>query len=236
MMTIAKEFTDWQKKGKSAFAQFNRESPALSSLRDYLIPTYGGADLGIYGVRRVRGSLLSWSSHSFGSALDYSYRGLPREVAIKIIEFLISNSEELGVQAIHDYVGGRIWRANRSGDKNGGWQKQRKNKEGMGQTWGDWLHIEVNERKWADGRSVLEKLGSDTRRVLRRGDSGDDVKIVQSVLRDKAGQTITVDGKFGSQTEMAVRNVQAFVSGGKGPVTGVVDSEFWKVIDLLNQK
>lgn len=235
-MTIAKEFTNWQKKLKAEMAKFTKASPALVSLKDYLIPTFGGADLGLYGVRKVRGSLFAWSSHSFGSAWDYSYRGLPREVAEKVIAFLISNSEELGIQAIHDYMNSRIWHADRSGDKNGGWKNQRKDKEGMGQPWGDWLHIEVNERKWADGRSVLEKLGSDTRRVLRRGDSGEDVKIVQSVLRDKAGQTITVDGKFGSQTEMAVRNVQAFVSGGKGPVTGVVDSEFWKVIDHLNQK
>lgn len=235
-MTIASEFTDWQKKPKAAMAQFTKSSPALVALREYLTSTFGGADLGIYGVRKIRGSLLSWSSHSFGSALDYSYRGLPREVAERIIAFLISNSKELGVQVIHDYLNSRIWKADRAGDKNGGWKKQRKNKEGMGQPWGDWLHIEVNERQWADGRSVLEKLSSDTRRVLKRGDSGEDVKMVQVVLRDKAGQIITVDGKFGSQTEMAVRNVQAFISGGKGPITGTVDSEFWKVIDVLNQK
>jgi hypothetical protein len=235
-MAVAKEFTDWQKKRTSDLAKFPRSAPALTSLRDYLVPTFGGADNGIYGVRKIRGSSRSRSSHSFGAAMDYSYRGLSREVADRVIEFLINNSEELGVQAIHDYMACRIWRANRSGDKNGGWQKQRKNNEGMGQTWGDWLHIEVSERKWSDGRSVLEKLGSDTRRVLRRGDSGDDVLWVQHTLRNKANQNITTDGKFGTQTEMAVRNVQAFLSGGKGPITGVVDSEFWKIIDFLNQQ
>jgi hypothetical protein len=235
-MTIAKEFTDWQKKPTSDLAKFAKASPALVSLKDYLVPTFGGANNGIYAVRNIRGSSRTLSSHSFGSALDYSYRGLPRSVAINIIDFLVKNSEELGVQAIHDYMGSRIWRANRSGDKNQGWSQQRKNKDGMGQPWGDWLHIEVNERKWSDGRSVLEKLGADTRRVLRRGDSGDDVLWVQHTLRNKASQAITTDGKFGTQTEMAVRNVQAFISGGKGPVTGIVDAEFWKVIDLLNQK
>lgn len=235
-MTIAKEFTDWQKKRTSDLAKFPKASPALVSLKDYLVPTFGGANNGIYGVRNIRGSKRTLSSHAFGSAMDYSYRGLSRGVADTIIDFLIKNSEELGVQAIHDYMGCRIWRANRSGDKNFGWMKQRKDNEGMGQPWGDWLHIEVNERKWSDSRSVLEKLGSDTRRVLRPGDFGDDVLWVQHTLQNKANQTITTDGKFGTQTEMAVRNVQAFLSGGKGPVTGIVDAEFWKVVDLLNQE
>jgi len=68
------------------------------------------------------------------------------------------------------------------------------------------------------------------RRTLRLGDSGGDVQIVQAVLRDKAGQTVTVDGKFGPQTEAAVVNVQRFF---KLPVTKVVDAATWAVIDLL---
>ena len=68
------------------------------------------------------------------------------------------------------------------------------------------------------------------RRTLRLGDSGGDVQIVQAVLKDKAGQVVTVDGKFGPQTEAAVVNVQRFF---QLPVTKVVDAATWAVIDLL---
>ena len=38
---------------------------------------------------------------------------------------LYRNSHELHIQAIHDYVGCRVWRAHRSHDANGGWKRQR---------------------------------------------------------------------------------------------------------------
>lgn len=232
-MSIAKEFTNWQKKKTAELAKYTKSSPALVSLVTYLTVKFGGANLGIYGVRNVRGGK-ELSSHSFGSALDWSYRNLNRQIADAAIDFMIANSEELGIQAIHDYLRCRIWRANRSSDKNGGWQKQRPDKHGMG--WGDWLHVEVNERQWADGRSVEEKLFVELRPILKSGDKGDLVRSVQTTLRNKAGQNIVIDGIFGTQTEMAIRNVQAFVTQGKGPVTGIVDSEFWKIIDILNKQ
>lgn len=207
---IATTFTNWQQKSAADLAKFRVSAPALTTLRTHVLAEFGGVDLGIYGVRNVRGRE-SLSSHSFGAAWDWSYRGMDRDVADRVIAWLIANSAELGVQAIHDYLRCRIWRANRSGDKNGGWQKQRADNEGMGQTWGDWLHIEVNERQWNDGRPVNEKIGPPPRPVLRFGDRGDYVKIVQAVLRDKAAQPVTVDGRFGMQTESAVKNVEAFL-------------------------
>lgn len=233
-MAIAKEFTDWQKRPKSDLTKFRTASPALVSLRNYLLANYGGASLGIYGVRTVRGGSQT-SSHAYGAAMDWSYRGETRAVADSVIDFVISNSNELGIQAVHDYQNSKIWRANRSSDKNGGWKNQRKASTGMGQSWADWIHIEVNERQWGDGRTVEEKIKTEFRPTLRRGDKGDYVRLVQTTLRDKAGQKITVDGNFGTQTEMAVRNVQSYVTNGKGIITGIVDSEFWKIIDLLNK-
>lgn len=233
-MTIAKEFTDWQKRPKSDLTKFRTASPALVSLRNHLLANYGGASLGIYSVRNVRGGSRE-SSHSFGAAMDWSYRGISRDVANSVIDFVINNSNELGVQAVHDYQNSRVWRANRSSDKDNGWKTQRKNKTGMGQPWADWLHIEVNERQWADGRTVDEKIKTEFRPTLRRGDKGEHVRSVQITLRDKASQNIVIDGIFGVQTEMAVRNVQSFLTNGKGIITGVVDAEFWKIIDILNK-
>ncbi len=68
------------------------------------------------------------------------------------------------------------------------------------------------------------------RRTLKRGDQGDDVLFVQTTLRNKAGQPVTLDGKFGAQTEGAVVNVQKFFAL---PVTKEVDTATWSVIDLL---
>lgn len=224
---IAAEFTDWARKPTTELAKFRKPSPALVALRVYILATYGGADLGIYGVRLTRNGKAQ-STHSFGAAWDWSYRGTGRAAADSVIELLINNSAVLGIQAIHDYVNCRIWHSNR------GWKKQRPDKDGMGQPWGDWLHIEVNERQWDDGRPVEAKLTKPVRRTLRKGDRGEDVKQVQITLATKAGQAVTPDGNFGTQTEMAVRNVQAFVTQGKGPITGVVDDAFWGVIDMLN--
>lgn len=224
-------FTNWQKKSDADLVKYRAASPALVAVRTYVLNKFGGADLGLYGVREVRGGK-SKSSHSFGSAWDWSYRGVGRQVADQVIGFLITNHVKLGVQAIHDYQNGRIWHSDRVTDPNGGWRTQRTDRFGMGQKWGDWLHVEVNEAMWADGRSVDEKLGSQSagRPVLSKGSSGDDVVFVQKVLRDKAGQQVTVDGRFGTQTEMAVRNVQAFCAL---RVSGVVDAATWDVLLML---
>jgi hypothetical protein len=253
---LASAFTNWQRQPAARLKAFTRSSPALVAIRTYLLARWGGSNLGIYGVRPVRGGT-SMSSHAFGAALDWSWRGLPRAVALEVIDWLIANSAELGVQAIHDYQGSRIWHADRQA-----WKSQAKNREGMGQSWGDWLHIEVNEQQWNDGRPVEAKLAGqptpatpapapapvvvplptpvlvpaaveEWRPVLRRGDSGDFVKLVQLGVSRHAGQDVgPIDGKYGSRTEIAVRNVQAFVGA---PVTGVVDAAFWHLLDVLGQ-
>ena len=61
-----------------------------------------------------------------------------------------------------------------------------------------------------------------TERTLRSGDEGEDVRIMQQALVKK-GYTVTVDGKFGSSTEQAVRDFQQKsglpVDGEIGPQT-----------------
>lgn len=60
--------------------------------------------------------------------------------------------------------------------------------------------------------------------VLRSGDSGQHVRILQSILNVKAGQGIAVDGDFGPATEGAVRNWQAFFGLS---VDGIVGAQTW---------
>lgn len=69
------------------------------------------------------------------------------------------------------------------------------------------------------------------RRTLKKGDKGDDVRMVQHVLATKAGQAIKVDGDFGAQTETGVVNLQRFF---KLPVSKQVDPATWAVLDMLN--
>jgi hypothetical protein len=64
------------------------------------------------------------------------------------------------------------------------------------------------------------------RRTLQQGDSGEDVKTVQQLLR------ITVDGKFGPQTAMGVRVFQR--GEGLAP-DGIVGPLTWAELDKLEQ-
>lgn len=62
--------------------------------------------------------------------------------------------------------------------------------------------------------------------AVRTGSSGRDVVTAQYLLRE-AGQTVTVDGAFGSGTETAVRNFQ----GARGlTADGVVGSNTWEAL------
>jgi hypothetical protein len=71
--------------------------------------------------------------------------------------------------------------------------------------------------------------------VAKYGDRGDYIKYLQGVAELKAGQTAIgpIDGAFGHQTELGVKNIQAFF---KLVPNGIVDAATWKVIDFLATK
>lgn len=257
-MTVATDFYDWQRSPiPPASAPYDKCSPNLVSLQKYMMKRWGGKSLGCFSNRNIKGGDVP-SSHAYGAARDWRWEdpgpGRARLLA-EVIPFLIENSAQLGIQAIHDYVGCRIWRANRSGDANGGWKKQEPGSQ-MGQSWAKWLHIEVNKRQWADGRSVEEKL-SPTPPVppvppvppippfdpangkfslwplvpnkprLSRGSTGDAVRYLQGVLK-KERYTIAVDGNYGAQTETIVKRFQARERLVKD---GIVAKQTWAAID-----
>ena len=254
-MTVATEFFDWQKCGLDYHrAPWNTCSPALVSLGEYLIATWGGKRLGCHNDRDIiDGGAIS--SHAFGAALDWRYQdpGCGRRTLLDVvIPFLISNSKELGVQAIHDYVGSRIWRCNRANDANGGWRDQPHGSQ-MGQSWALWIHIEVNKSQWSDGRSVQEKIGGSkpdpwppfdpakgqfglyplnpNKATIRLNSKGDLVKYLQGVLRKNRYQ-IAVDGGFGQQTR---DRVMRFQRANGLLADGVVGSKTWAKIDQASR-
>ena len=63
--------------------------------------------------------------------------------------------------------------------------------------------------------------------TLRKGDSGPDVVYLQTLLCD-VGETLTVDGKFGSKTEKAVEDFQRLY---KLTVDGVVGPATWTALE-----
>lgn len=67
--------------------------------------------------------------------------------------------------------------------------------------------------------------------TLQVGSRGQAVVDLQTILRDKAGQNIAVDGSFGPATKQAVINLQAW---SHITADGIVGPQTWGVLDSLN--
>lgn len=181
-------FYDWSALDDDA--QFNRESPNLRALRSYLTAR-GFVSLGIYGERDVRAGARP-SAHSHGAALDASYAdNLTRGEALAVATWIIANHERLGVQAVHDYVGCRIWRCNRTHIA-GGWRTQSPSSAtGMGQSWAQWFHFETARISWAYSTPIETRLAHTT-----EDDDMDGIELVRCPNRPD-GATYLVLGKPG---------------------------------------
>lgn len=153
-------FFNWQSGALSpGVAPYNTLSPNLIAVRDELGKRFGGTSLGGYGVRPVRGGS-SPSSHGFGSAFDWRIADDAARAAA--MAWLIANYEVLGVQAIHDYRGGRIWHANRypGKDPNTWWRPSQV--PNMGESWAVYLHIETDRSNWSNNTPVANRVGVST--------------------------------------------------------------------------
>lgn len=157
---------DWQKATAADGLRFRKPSPNLVAINDYLCKRWGGSNVGIFVKRPIRGGV-SPSSHSFGAALDWRYGdtvGNRHKVETDVLPWLIENSHELGVQAIHDYYGCRVWKSVRVPASQRGWRTQTAGSQGgaMGAAWAKWLHIETTKQDWKDGRRVDDRLSLPT--------------------------------------------------------------------------
>jgi hypothetical protein len=224
-------FTDWAKMPPATMQRFNRSSPNLVAIEAFCEgrwPGTKGNGIWVYASSAVR------------SVCGRCIRGVRRsicrgvachsETAVEMIDWLIEHSAELGIQAVHDYVGSRIWRSARPGGK-GGWLKQAKDADGMGQSWGDWIHIEVTEDSWADSRPVAVRIGAN-RPTLRQGSTGAAVVVLQQILAEKARQDVgRADGRFGPRTLTGWRNVAA---AAKLPADDQVNAQDWDVLAMID--
>lgn len=240
-MTVNTVFDNWQTSGLDWDAPpYEQASPNLVALLEHLTAEFGGISLGIEGDRPIRAGA-SPSSHSYGAALDWRWQAPTAGAAgrwidrarldAEVIPWLIGNSWELGLQAIHD--AGRIWRSARPAPAAAGWQPYRTGYTG-------WLHLETTIGAWDNATPIASRfappppafglwpIGRKPRLVL--GSTGDAVRYLQAVIAAKAGGNITVDGNFGPQTDRRVRDLQRFFGL---TVDGIVGRETWRLIDWL---
>lgn len=164
-MTVQTEFYNWQQNPVGYQPGRNPTRPNSSTrLHDYLQDRWGGQWLGGYGERSVRGGS-SLSTHAFDAAFDWRYENPGPGLYVcdtEIIPFLIGNSSQLGVQAIHHYRRCIIWRPPGTSGRpvdGDGWKVQKSSSTGMGQAWALWLHIEFLPAALDDQRPVEDRLG-----------------------------------------------------------------------------
>lgn len=223
-MTVATAFTSWQR-GRDPGAPYDGPSPNLTTLAAYAHDRWHLKNLGIYNRRPIRGGT-AWSSHAFGAAVDLGYgprHGGPTQIVVEseIVQWLIANSAELGIQRIHLYQRRLYWQAGTGWiDKNPG--------NGL-----DWIHVETHPDSWHNNAPTAQRLSERPQRPepaptaptppkypgrpLKRSSTGLNVKRIQLRLG------ILADGKYGPQTEAAVKTFQTAhqltADGIVGPVT-----------------
>ena len=216
----------------------------MKELKKFTMGRWGGGDLGTLSKppRTFRGGS-SPSLHNWGMAWDWRWAnpGRGRATADEAIQFFLDRADVLGIQAIHDYAGGRYWKSYR------GWRDGTPSTStGMGQRWAQWLHI---ERTWAwanDARSITQILGEagkpapagsskesalpgkvvlpDPEMVL--GHRGANVARLQDFLRYFEYASFTrSDGEFGPKTKGAVENARA-TSPASSSTPGKIDGEY----------
>lgn len=179
-------FYSWQKRpydsmGKAPYNHFSRN---LEQVAIWTRANFGATGGSGYVVRATKDSNPNNdnvpSSHGFGSAWDGTIRDDAKRA--QFIAFLLSEVTAVvkwdgtkwvpsapykirvydlfGVQAIHDYVGCRIWRVGRttSTNPNDWWKHQTPDAAGMGQPWAKWLHLETTPDRWEDATPIAARL------------------------------------------------------------------------------
>jgi peptidoglycan hydrolase-like protein with peptidoglycan-binding domain len=100
-------------------------------------------------------------------------------------------------------------------------------------TFGPQTASAVKSFQGTEGLAVDGIVGKNTWKALteshmvKKGNSGETVKAVQILLKDKHGYTIDVDGSFGNKTDAAVRDFQGVYGL---TVDGIVGKNTWKAL------
>jgi len=219
-------FHSWQKHptpmGK---APYNKFSPNLALVRLAMQLLFGATGGSGYVVRPVRAGT-SPSTHGYGAAWDAGIVDPAKRQAA--IDWLLANHEMLGVQAVHDYIGSRIWRVGR------GWKAVTPSAaEGWGQSWARWLHIETTPDRWGDTRPLAERGvapapgGLPAPTIGASNVRSENVRVLQRHLAALGIDVGRDDGLCGPRTVAGIRTLQerlgVAVDGIYGPKTAAAD-------------
>ena len=105
-------------------------------------------NLGTWVVRDIRNKPGQMSQHAAGLALDLQYSD--RAMCLGALDWLIANSDQLGIALVNDYMHGeygRTWISSRAA-----WKCHTKDTIGIR---GKWIHIELH-RLFADNPTLVE--------------------------------------------------------------------------------
>lgn len=260
-MTIQRQFFNWSSSGLDwNLPIYETISPNLRALNTHLVAYFGGQPLGLDDYDRPVRDGTAQSAHSYGAALDWRYepnfltgttpKVVPRAtVTSKVIPFLINYSFELQIDAIHDYLGDRIWRAGRTANVSEAhtnwWKKQYGAGSGMGESWARYLHIETTKVGFLNTNSIALRLaGLDQEpapttpglikdapppSLFATQPVNDETKHrtrwLQQLMNERFGTVLTVDGLFGESTKQGVMRMQGILEAypnivSPGPVDG----------------
>jgi hypothetical protein len=144
-------YIHWGTSGiNSRLAKFETCSASLRQLYTFMHNTFGGLTLGCHNQRTVAGSS-TLSPHAYGAALDVRFPN--RQITLAVCQWLVHNSRELGINAIHDYLSQKIWKSGNPNAHPDLWPRGN-----IGSVGGTWIHVETTLAMFDDGRSVQQKL------------------------------------------------------------------------------
>lgn len=247
-MTIQATFFNWQTSGLDWDAPpYEACAPNGLLVLGMLVTRHGGKNLGCHHDRSIVNGAAP-STHAYGAAFDWGYdrsdhNGPGRQVLLDvIIPDLINNSAEYGIDAIHDYLGDRIWRAGRTDDIADAhtlwWRKQNGSGGQMGRDWATWIHVETHRDQFGDTRPIDDRLGTrlpidliDMSRwnTITKYAHIRDVPLVHQTQILHGVDSITADPKFASR--MSYFKDKRKIIGGYVPLIG---GERWPIDEQMD--
>jgi hypothetical protein len=226
LVAVASAFFNWQEWGvHPSGSGFTTRSPNLRLIEAFVKERWDFDHAGDLVVRPVVGGT-KWSDHAYGAAIDEAWghwvvggqegslASAREKLLTEVLPFLIAHSQELGIQALHDYWcrgephetrddgtvwpiidaatglpkcgGGRVWRSWRP--SGGGWKDQQVKPGDKSYQFhrpgNRWIHIGTGSADWGKATSIAVRLATIDRDV-----EGDDDMSANMFIQERVTAT-----------------------------------------------